>query len=828
MKNSRVLAVLFSVVSILGLLNTPAQGKTVQADLSKYSIAVPAGADLQKATDMLIQETFKRTKLKLTSGDFPKATSQGKIVLATVDALATGCIPPTGLSLPTKDESYTIWIDSSEQNQPNVYVIGRDKRGVLFGVGRLLRLMHMKKSVLTLDADTRIAAAPKYPMRGHQIGYRGLSNCYDAWTPKRYEQYMRDMAVFGGNAIELTAFKTPEGKDNDLMPISKGKMTRAVSNLCHAYGIAFWFFAGYAYSNVSDPEIAAKELAAAKVLLETTPYLDGLFLTGGDGNAGKAKPDAMLDWIGKLAPLAHELHQETGLWISNQGFDPEYNKLFFDYLQTKQPEWLTGVVYGAWSRIPASEERERTPKRYPIRRYPDIGHCVRAQYPVPEWDPAFARTLGREPFCPRPMAEARIHNLIDEFADGFITYSDGVSDDVNKVVWTCLGWDPDMPIRDILVEYCRYFFGSDFAEEGADGLLALEQNWVGPLATNAEIVKTLKHWQAMEHRADKALLNNWRFQLCLLRAYYDSYTQQRLIRAKAIEEEAYTVLREADTAGLETAIQKARKILAQSDQGPKTVPLRKRIESFGPALFKNIGMQLDVKTYHAQTNERGAVLDFLDEPLNNRVWINAEFDAILAGRETATTPLNPVSGDLRLARIKSIADWENPGSGGFYDDLGNLSKQPHLVRQKTWADDPAALASPHEGFSYDWPTKGRLSWLDQGEALFGTPLRMHYETLEPGATYKLRVVYYGRYSATMKLMADGTLIHDAMGHTAPVVEKKVIEKDDDEKIKLDPTLLRPAEFLIPQEITRDGVLDLKWQLVSGRGCQVAEVWLIKQ
>ena len=824
---SRLNAILFIVIGIWGFCENSAQGKAVQIDLAKYGVAVPAGSDLQKATDMLIEETAKRTGIRMTSGELPKTKVQEKLILGTVEQLSALCVPPTGLALPEKEEGFIIWVDSTSPTQSNVYVMGHDKRGVLFGVGRLLRLMHMGKGTLTLDADTRIAAAPKYPLRGHQIGYRGLSNCYDAWTPKQYEQYMRDMAVFGGNAIEITSFKTPEGKDNDLMPITRGEMTKALSNLCHAYGIAFWFFAGYVCDEVGDPEIAAKQLAAAKVLLETTPHLDGLFLTGGDGNAGKAKPDAMLDWIGKLAPIVQKLHPETGLWISNQGFDPEYNKVFFDYLQTKQPEWLTGVVYGAWSRIPASEERERTPKRYPIRRYPDIGHCVRAQYPVPEWDPAFARTLGREPFCPRPMAEARIHNLNDEYTDGFITYSDGVSDDVNKVIWTYLGWDPEMTVRNILVEYCRYFFGDDFAETGADGLLALEQNWVGPLATNAGIQKTLKHWQAMEERADKELLNNWRFQLCLLRAYYDAYTQQRLIRAKAIEEEAYTALREAETIGVEAAIQKARKILAQSDQNAETAQLRKKIEPFGPALFKNIGMQLDVKTFHAQTPERGAILDFLDEPLNNRVWMNAEFDAILAGRETATTPLTPVSGDLRLTRIKSLINWENPGPGGFYDDLGNLAKQPHLVRQKAWADDPAALASPHEGFSYDWPTKGRLSWLDQGETLFGTPLRMHYEGLDSNATYRLRVVYYGRYSATMKLMADGTQIHGPMGHTSPTVEKKAVSEED-EKIKLDPTLLRHAEFPVPQDITRDGVLDLEWQLVSGRGCQVAEVWLIKQ
>ncbi len=36
------------------------------------------------------------------------------------------------------------------------------------------------------------------------------------------------------------------------------------------------------------------------------------------------------------------------------------------------------------------------------------------------------------------------------------------------------------------------------------------------------------------------------------------------------------------------------------------------------------------------------------------------------------------------------------------------------------------------------------------------------------------------------------------------------------------------EFEIPQDATRGGTLELAWQLVNGRGCQVAEVWLIRE
>ena len=67
-------------------------------------------------------------------------------------------------------------------------------------------------------------------------------------------------------------------------------------------------------------------------------------------------------------------------------------------------------------------------------------------------------------------------------SDGFLSYSDGVHDDVNKIVWSALAWDPDRDVRDILVEYARVHFSPAVAEAAADGLLALETNWRGPLA----------------------------------------------------------------------------------------------------------------------------------------------------------------------------------------------------------------------------------------------------------------------------------------------------------------------------------------------------------
>jgi hypothetical protein len=439
--------------------------------------------------------------------------------------------------------------------------------------------------------------------------------------------------------------------------------------------------------------------------------------------------------------------------------------------------------------------------------------------------------LGREPFAPRPKGHARIHNLFDEYCDGFVTYSDGVGDDVNKFVWTALGWNPDRNLDAIVLDYARFFFGWDIGERVRDGIFMLERNFDGSLAENTGVEETFKLWRSLEEGASQKLLANWRFQECLLRAYYDQYTRLRLIKANDIEARACNALRGVSDVGVEKSVENARAILAESDQDDTTAPLKARIEELGAQLFESIGAQLDVKTYQARNPERGAVLEFLDTPLNNKLWMEHELDAILSGEVGASTPDGPASGDVRLERLARVADWEDAGPGGFYDDLGCSWNQPHLVKPQPLWDDPAGVTTPREDHTLDNGGPNRLSWLDLTEALYQTPLVLRYEKLDPSSRYRVRVTYLGRYNATVRLVADGAYeIHGAYGHTVEGV-RYTIKRDNAAEFAVEEDgpepPVTPLEFRIPHEATQDGTLELAWERLTGRGTQIAEVWLIK-
>ena len=83
---------------------------------------------------------------------------------------------------PAKEkEGFRIRTNADGNGAPVVAIIGNDERGVLFGVGRLLRELNLAPSKAALADPLNVATAPKYPLRGYQLGYRPKTNSYDGW-----------------------------------------------------------------------------------------------------------------------------------------------------------------------------------------------------------------------------------------------------------------------------------------------------------------------------------------------------------------------------------------------------------------------------------------------------------------------------------------------------------------------------------------------------------------------------------------------------------------------------------------------------------------------
>ncbi len=772
-------------------------------DLSEAVVVASAAEGPQaKTVDMLLDEIEVRSGVRPAQRTSMPSARTPAIVLGVTGAVPGGAVSaPSGAAVPAKMEGYAIWVDVNRRAAPTVYLVGHDARGMLFAVGRLLRLLRLSPGRIALDPNVRIATAPQYPIRGHQLGYRHTANSYDAWDVRRYEQYVRDLILFGANSIELIS---SSGRSNEgpVMRLTQREMNPKLIELIHSYGLDVWIWEPLE-GDVRKPAVAERALKDRLAFYKKCATIDHVMVPGGD--PGRTTPKVLMPWLERHAKVLRQVFPKAGLWVSNQKFKPDELDDFFGFIDEKRPKWLTGVVFGPGTGITLEETRRRLPKQYPIRRYPDITHNVRCQYPVPAWDGIWAQTLGREAMNPRPKGTAHIHNVLARWSQGFVSYSDGCHDDLNKMIWSALGWDPDADVGELLRDYGRVFFGDKLAEPVAEGLHRLERNLDGFAATNEGVDATLAHWQGIEADGGEALAGNWRLQLYLFRAFFDAHIRSRRVVEMGYEAEVYAALAKAGADGAGPAIQAAREALARADRIRTRPDLRLRIEELGVALMQSIGLQLSVdEPYRARGAERGALLDKVDRPVNDRPWLEAQFGRILAEADA----------QKRLAMIEEIVKWDDPGPGGFYDDLGNTNRQPHLVRQTTWMEDPGFQDGPQEAHYKSMNNTTcdieplKLSWLDYAQTTGDTPLRMHYEGLEPGARYRLRVTYFGRYRAVMRLVVDDKYeIHDALPMPTPVW---------------------PREFDIPQEATKDGKLDLAWHLVDRRGCQVSEVWLVKR
>jgi hypothetical protein len=764
-------------------------------DLTAATVVVRAnGAPVAEKTavTVLVEEAEKRTGLRWT----PRAVwpESGPVIVTTskLDDIAGGPKAPDEIRKSVtrlKPEGFVIGVDVAKPKQPVVWVVGADARGVLFGVGKLLRVLKLTKGTATLDPNTRLVTSPEYSIRGHQLGYRNRANSWDAWDVRQFDQYIRELAIFGANCVENIPFQ--DDSPDPLMRVPRKEMNVRMSEICQRYDQDYWLWAPADF-DLADAAKRAKALLDHEELYKACPRLDGIFVPGGD--PGENHPSLVLPFMKDLSVLLARYHPKAKMWLSLQGFRGDRAEYVYQFLDTEKPAWFGGIVCGPSSpSIPST--RKRLDPRYPIRSYPDITHNVRCQYPIPWWDTALAVTLGREAINPRPVQYTEIHNATAPYTAGFLSYSDGVHDDVNKVVWNVLAWNSDTPTREILIEYARFFFAPEVAETAADGMLALERNWIGSLRDNGGVDATLALWNGLEKQRP-ALEGNWRWQMCLVRAAYDAYTRHRLIYESRLEEEANAKLAQAPTIGSQAAMTAAMAVLGRAQTEPIRPDLRRRIDELCAALYRSIGLQTSISKYKASGAERGCILDFVDYPLNSRWWLEDEF------KFTGGLPSEPE----KLARLELVRTWEHPGAGSFYDDVGNVAKSPHVVLGDL---SPLGLRTartpiPEVLWWDDGASRKRLAWMD----VMNWPLAMHYTGLDTKADYVIRTTGYG----ICLLSIDGQPVQ-------PAIDRKEIGEF--------------KEFPVPKELLADGTLHLTFERPAERvnwryQSRLSELWLLKK
>ena len=296
------------------------------------------------------------------------------------------------------------------------------------------------------------------------------------------------------------------------------------------------------------------------------PAIDILFLPSFD-DGGCPGCERCTPWGPVYVELAQEqaaqvrkYHPNCRLWLAQQGLSAGDTKVLMAWLDRERPEWVEGVACGPFSEVmtfndgarPDSrlslEEYPRSgtvsgavnrlravlPGQYRLILYPDETHTYRCQYPVVGMDPVVMYVWGREDGpAPRIREMCAKHAATSPASDGTAPYSEGDTDDANKIVWSARSWNPELTAEEIAYKYAHWFFGPDCATDAAEMILIMEEVLNRPLYGNEGVKRARSLLGACEAQQPD-ILNKWRWLNLRVGILMLEYIQRVMVRDREL------------------------------------------------------------------------------------------------------------------------------------------------------------------------------------------------------------------------------------------------------------------------------------------------------
>lgn len=374
-----------------------------------------------------------------------------------------------------------------------VRVVGNDDRGLLYGVGKLLRNARMAPGSFAPGA-WRGTSVPRLKVRGIYFATH-FGNFYDLAPMDEIVRYIEDLALWGCNLLSVwydmhhfTGIADPAAQR--VIDRLHG-MLKAANNV--GMGASLGGLANEAYSS-SPKELRAepaphhyhveicpskpaglelilkwrKEMLAAFSDLDVRyfwiwPYDQGGCMCkdcspwGGNGFVRTAEPMARL--IRETFPNAKIVVStwEFGYWHGDAEWDQFYQAV------AGRPDWIDYILSEGHGDFPPYVLKHGKPGNYPLLNFPEIS--MSGMYP---WG-GFGANL-------QVARVQKVWNACQGMLAGGFPYSEGIFEDINKVVCLQLYWDGARNAEDIVQEYAAAEFAPASAGLVAQAIALLEQN----------------------------------------------------------------------------------------------------------------------------------------------------------------------------------------------------------------------------------------------------------------------------------------------------------------------------------------------------------------
>ena len=649
-----------------------------------------------------------------------------------------------------------------------VTVFASGIRGFIYGFGMFLRKIVPVCGVPVLTEDISGEYVPDKSIRGHQIGYRTTPNTYDAWSYDDYRRYYLDMMYFGSNIVEHIPYERGVSKRNRLMKYDEEEFLVKASKMADEFDldVSLW----HPNNDGETVEFAAERRGK---LYNTIPRLNVVFPPGGD--PGEFGADEFVLRCKEISKALKKVRPNAQMWPSAQQphSQPDWGEVFVSEME-KLPDEIDGVITGPNHAFDLETLRRRLPSKYPIRLYPDITHNVRCEYPVhfdrDDWHFALTTCLSRECTNPRPREYRQIHRLTRRYVVGSVSYSEGITDDVNKMVWADMDFFPDCDLRTTLLDYSRLFFYGADAEEIADGILALEINWQCDPAENPTIDRTLETFEMLNSKYP-FLAENWRFVQLHMRAKCDWIIRhRRLFELDLIR----LAEKEIEIGNIENA-----KEILNADYDAKYKKERKDITEMCAKLFDLIGLQTDIENYCADNWERGAILETIDLPVTDRKFLLSKLENADADGMKRIINRNKVRSDEYYFSVALNGLEECGVSQEGYVYMNFQGDRPNV----NTGEMPVCMFKVYDNLTFKCKVGG----------------------LDYDGDYRLKITYMSKKdedSVSHKITANGVEIYKGAQFGG--------EKDEAFDREMLPNGFETASYVIPKNVIHNGCVDLEF------------------
>ncbi|WP_215239148.1 DUF4838 domain-containing protein [Dyadobacter helix] len=755
----------------------------------------------------------------------------------------------------------------SEGTRAILLAIGKDDRGCLYAVGEILRKAVFKDNSLQIPDDLNVRSAPAFEIRGTQFGQSHIAKNLAKvrpWTDEETQRVILDYALAGANI-----FSTPPGKMFDFIK-SFGLMTLGEFNPNEAPEVTDPAWAATesigrpGYVCLSVPEAREHILKKCEKRFSKEPAYDFIQFKGGDGGGCECdlcKPYGLkfITLSEQLAGIIHKYHPGTRLYFTNQKFNNEDDNAIFAYLREKPRNWLWAWGYGPGSDATSWQPGHRQNHRMDLFQYPGFGpyglypleiirqmppqhkllyfneithwkyaqHAYIQMYPradkngdlPPPWsheiyerrpDQALTMVYNRLTFYAWPRYYHRVFNDLMRYGAGDVTHSSGHHDHFNQWMWQRLLWSPRQTVEAVMHDYCTTWFGPAAAPEMGKAIFQLEENLEEkkeiPISKKEGINRyyTLVKSAGLKIPASQ-MKKDWLWRMYMQKGALDLYTKLNVRQQLSAQSKIEETIRKSAVAGLSVKkIDEMLSLINMDAESQEMVKLRLEATKLSDESNANFG-------------ERNDGIYNLKHDFIGLGWVRRQLErARLAKAEERKQLLN------------MIVSYEDPGEGGYYDNLGTANDAPHVESGYPYDHGQPYVAQMLS--ESNRPSQRSMHFTQDEDQ--GVTLR--YTELDTTAAYKIRFTlvrpwYQERYAERMNQKSESIYANDVL--IAENVELPLQMSDfftfdiPSEAVKSGEVVIRferNANVAHGSRISRE-----QWRNSGGWGTMVSEAWLLK-